>query len=489
MSRLMKMLMVLAIALFGFLPIGANGQASAQSGDEYQQQPDSYQDQGNQDQGNYDQNYGDQNNYGDENGYNDNYSDQNSSDQNGYDNNGNYDERGYNDQYSEPSYDQNDFDSSLNNSGRWVNVSPFGRCWQPNAASGWRPFSDGHWVTTTNGPTWEGNEPWAAATYHYGNWVWTREYGWVWVPGSQYSPGNVSWSYGPDSIGWMPTPPYGYDYSRGYLSYVGPVNQFSYYDSGFGFNFSFGGGYYPAAYQPLFFSPSYVSVCPNLWFFIGRNHFFAPSYAHYYLGPTYTRNVFVQKTVRINSRPVRRDALEHIVGRQLPVVPVHQRPVVINGRRTTFLAPEHRTEPIRQQRIQSRPTAPIRNAIPQERFQNNMRNDFERNLEPRKSETFKPIQKPEFQRPESRRPEFQGFQSQRPETRSPEFLRQEVQKPQFRTIQPETRRPVLPEVSRKEFRFSDPKSVEPSRQVKRDDASPKQERHNNSSNKHRKEKS
>jgi hypothetical protein len=366
MKRLIQLAMVLAIASFGVAPGYAHAGTQYQDQGYGQQDGDQqYSDDYPQDQQydnpqydpDYDQNYDDQQDYN---------NDQNYSDDQDYSNDQDYND----DNYNYPSGDQN-FNSALSNYGHWVNVSPFGQCWRPNVAGSWRPFSQGHWVTTSYGPTWEGNEPWAWATYHYGHWIWAQQFGWVWIPGSEYTPGNVAWSYGPDSIGWMPEPPYGYDYSRGYLSYVGPQNQFSIYDSGFGFNFGFGENYYPTAYRSLFFNPAYVNVCPNLWFFIGRNQFLGHNYANYYLGPNYARNLFVQRAVRVSSQPMRRDVLQRIVQKPIPVVPVRERTLTLNGHRTKFVAPAKQDERFR--RIEPRNTERFIRPVPQkdERFQRN----------------------------------------------------------------------------------------------------------------------
>src|SRR5438477_784185 len=66
---------------------------------------------------------------------------------------------------------QASFGNYLNPYGNWVTVPSFGSVWRPNAAAGWRPYSNGHWIYTSYGPTWEGAEPWASTAYHYGNWV------------------------------------------------------------------------------------------------------------------------------------------------------------------------------------------------------------------------------------------------------------------------------------------------------------------------------
>src|SRR3990172_7200316 len=123
--------------------------------------------------------------------------------------------------------------------GYWVYVPPFGQVWRPYVYYDWRPFTYGHWIYTQYGSTWVGYEPWAWAAYHYGNWVWISRFGWVWIPGYQWHPGNVVWAQSYGTIGWIPAPPSGYDYSRGYLAYVGPQNQFTYYDDDFGVSFNY----------------------------------------------------------------------------------------------------------------------------------------------------------------------------------------------------------------------------------------------------------
>ncbi len=126
------------------------------------------------------------------------------------------------------------FYNVMSDYGVWVTVSTFRQCWQPYASFGWRPYSFGHWIYTQYGPMWEGYEPWAWVGYHYGSWIFTRNFGWVWVPGYDWHPGRVAWARGYDTIGWMPLPPDGYDYSNGDLQYSGPNNQFTYQDNDFG---------------------------------------------------------------------------------------------------------------------------------------------------------------------------------------------------------------------------------------------------------------
>jgi hypothetical protein len=98
--------------------------------------------------------------------------------------------------------------------GSWLEVDPYGYCWQPDLAvndSSWRPYSDGYWAYTDDGWTWVSYEDFGWATYHYGRWTRLADYGWVWVPGADldWGPAWVSWRTGGDYIGWAPLPPRG----------------------------------------------------------------------------------------------------------------------------------------------------------------------------------------------------------------------------------------------------------------------------------------
>ena len=95
--------------------------------------------------------------------------------------------------------------------GNWVDYGSFGPVWYPTRVSpNWRPYLDGRWVPTTEGWVFETSEPWGWATYHFGNWMPTEEFGWVWVPGSTWYPATAAWRTGEDFIGWAPIPPPGF---------------------------------------------------------------------------------------------------------------------------------------------------------------------------------------------------------------------------------------------------------------------------------------
>ncbi len=103
---------------------------------------------------------------------------------------------------------ESDFYEPLAPHGEWVVVESYGRCWRPTRVEvGWRPYADGYWRRTDAGWYWVSAEPWGWATYHYGRWDWSVEFGWIWVPHTQWAPAWVSWRQGAGYVGWAPLPP------------------------------------------------------------------------------------------------------------------------------------------------------------------------------------------------------------------------------------------------------------------------------------------
>ena len=99
------------------------------------------------------------------------------------------------------------FHETLAPHGRWVASSSYGDVWVPGGvAAGWSPYVDGEWQWTDYGWTWASSDPWGDIAYHYGTWVYSPPYGWVWVPGTVWSPAWVTWAYTDDYIGWAPVP-------------------------------------------------------------------------------------------------------------------------------------------------------------------------------------------------------------------------------------------------------------------------------------------
>jgi osmotically-inducible protein OsmY len=233
--------------------------------------------------------------------------------------------------------------------GNWVMSPQFGRVWQPYSAPGWRPYLYGHWLNTQYGPTWQGYEPWGWAAYHYGDWAFTRDAGWVWIPGYDWHPGRVAWAQGMGSIGWMPLPPTGYDYSQGYLGQAGPSNQFDYYDNDFGNAFTgndytYGGPYYNPQYRQAYYNQNYLQNVGHLWTFIDPSGFTSDDYADYYLGQDYSRIAFDQRAVRVSTRPVSTATLERIVRQPIPQTAVEVKEIQTDKKPIKIVVPTSQTE-------------------------------------------------------------------------------------------------------------------------------------------------
>jgi hypothetical protein len=108
----------------------------------------------------------------------------------------------------------------LNSYGVWNSLPPYGRVWRPNAIQDWVPFYHGHWDYTEPQWTWVSYEPFGWIVYHYGNWINTPEYGWVWIPdNTEWSPACVQWMYYDDYVCWAPLPPRGIVWPRPWERY------------------------------------------------------------------------------------------------------------------------------------------------------------------------------------------------------------------------------------------------------------------------------
>lgn len=100
------------------------------------------------------------------------------------------------------------FYASLAPFGEWVDVGDYGYCWHPTDVSAdWRPYTEGHWVYTDAGWTWDSDEPFGWAVFHYGRWFHLSETGWCWVPDTEWAPAWVSFRHDSQFIGWAPLPP------------------------------------------------------------------------------------------------------------------------------------------------------------------------------------------------------------------------------------------------------------------------------------------
>jgi hypothetical protein len=133
----------------------------------------------------------------------------------------------FRDSYYDKYYDRDIYGADdLNEYGEWIYSKKYGYVWKPYRNStasyaDWSPYRYGHWrYIPPFGWTWVNDEPWGWATYHYGRWIYVdRE--WCWTPYASYRPRRSWWSpalvvvtYSGSLICWYPLP-----YNYGYYNY------------------------------------------------------------------------------------------------------------------------------------------------------------------------------------------------------------------------------------------------------------------------------
>ncbi|TIO28872.1 DUF6600 domain-containing protein, partial [Mesorhizobium sp.] len=100
------------------------------------------------------------------------------------------------------------FYDDLSSHGDWVSYQGATVFVPVDVPDDWRPYTLGHWVYTEQyGWLWVSDEPFGWATYHYGRWGYADDIGWYWVPGTRWAPAWVSWRRDRGHIIWAPLPP------------------------------------------------------------------------------------------------------------------------------------------------------------------------------------------------------------------------------------------------------------------------------------------
>jgi len=94
--------------------------------------------------------------------------------------------------------------------GDWVYSDRWGEVWIPtDVPSDFQPYvTDGYWADTIDhGWLWVSDYEWGDIPFHYGRWVNDPWDGWMWIPGTVWSPAWVIWRGDDQYAGWMPMPP------------------------------------------------------------------------------------------------------------------------------------------------------------------------------------------------------------------------------------------------------------------------------------------
>lgn len=105
------------------------------------------------------------------------------------------------------------FSSDLDANGQWVYTPEYDYVWVPTVivAGAWSPYRYGRWAWIRGSYVWVGYEPWGWAPYHYGRWIHHGRAGWCWVPPKhrdvRWEPAHVAWINSSRHIGWVPLSP------------------------------------------------------------------------------------------------------------------------------------------------------------------------------------------------------------------------------------------------------------------------------------------
>jgi len=104
---------------------------------------------------------------------------------------------------------QDEVRNVLSQYGRFVQHQKYGEVWVPTATpQGWHPYPPCNWVNSRQyGWYYDDKTAWGAIVHHYGRWVHDPAMGWIWTPGSEFSPGWVVWRTSPEWVGWAPMLP------------------------------------------------------------------------------------------------------------------------------------------------------------------------------------------------------------------------------------------------------------------------------------------
>lgn len=99
------------------------------------------------------------------------------------------------------------FVSELTPYGKWSDVHPYGRVWEPAQQENWQPYSRGHWSNSEEyGWIWIPDDEWGEIPYRYGRWGYQNSK-WFWVPDDTWGPAWVDWRQNDEYIGWAPLEP------------------------------------------------------------------------------------------------------------------------------------------------------------------------------------------------------------------------------------------------------------------------------------------
>jgi hypothetical protein len=93
--------------------------------------------------------------------------------------------------------------------GEWIWDDMYGYVWRCDFNDHypwgtWQPYYYGQWRAVNGQLYWVPMESWGWVPYHLGLWIWSKNRGWLWIPGSAFAPAWVSFHTWGDYCGWRP---------------------------------------------------------------------------------------------------------------------------------------------------------------------------------------------------------------------------------------------------------------------------------------------
>ncbi len=109
-----------------------------------------------------------------------------------------------------------------NEYGEWLWHDHYGYVWRPfyndyYPWGDWAPYIYGNWSSYQGQLFWIPGEPWGWVPYHLGIWMWDKNKGWVWLPGSFFAPAWAAWDFYAGFYTWRPWSLFDWYYSPDYF--------------------------------------------------------------------------------------------------------------------------------------------------------------------------------------------------------------------------------------------------------------------------------
>ena len=121
--------------------------------------------------------------------------------------------------------------------GEWIWHDLYGYVWRPYLNDNrypwgnWSPYINGSWTSYSGQMFWVPGETWGWVPYHLGLWMWDKNKGWVWLPGSLFAPAWAVWEFYEGMYCWRPF--YLYDWMYGFSDFWLMPLWSGYYGAGY----------------------------------------------------------------------------------------------------------------------------------------------------------------------------------------------------------------------------------------------------------------